>query len=159
MEQQKRIMMITGGIALIVLVIVAVTFVTPSQPSVPTDQETTNEPNQPTEPRMDTLGIETLQQGSGPAAQIGNTVSVHYTGTLTDGSVFDSSLTRGTPFSFTLGQRRVIEGWEQGVLGMQVGEKRRLTIPSDLGYGDSGFPPVIPPRATLTFEIELLALQ
>jgi FKBP-type peptidyl-prolyl cis-trans isomerase len=86
-------------------------------------------------------------------------VSVHYTGTLTDGSKFDSSIDRGKPFEFQLGAGRVIKGWDQGVVGMKVGGKRKLTIPSDLAYGARGFPPVIPPDSTLVFEIELLGVR
>jgi FKBP-type peptidyl-prolyl cis-trans isomerase len=104
------------------------------------------------------LKIEELVQGSGDEAVAGKKVSVHYTGTLTDGSKFDSSLDRGRPFDFPLGGGRVIKGWDQGVAGMKVGGKRRLTIPPDLAYGERGFPPVIPPNSTLVFEIELLAV-
>jgi len=102
------------------------------------------------------LQIETITEGSGQAAEAGNKVFVHYTGKLEDGSVFDSSVTRGQPFSFTLGAGQVIRGWEQGILGMKVGEKRVLTIPPELGYGAAGAGGVIPPNATLTFEVELL---
>ncbi len=102
------------------------------------------------------LQIDTLSEGTGQAAEVGNKVFVHYTGKLEDGSVFDSSLTRGQPFSFTLGEGQVIRGWEQGILGMKVGEKRVLTIPPELGYGAAGAGGVIPPNATLTFEVELL---
>jgi FKBP-type peptidyl-prolyl cis-trans isomerase len=102
---------------------------------------------------------EDLTVGSGDEATTGKTVSVHYTGTLTDGSKFDSSLDRGRPFEFQLGAGRVIKGWDQGVLGMKVGGKRKLTIPSDLAYGARGFPPVIPPDSTLVFEIELLGVR
>lgn len=105
------------------------------------------------------LKIETLQEGSGKEALNGSTVTVHYTGTLEDGTKFDSSVDRGQPFSFTLGVGQVIAGWDQGVLGMKVGEKRRLTIPSDLAYGDSGVPGAIPPGATLLFDVELLNVQ
>jgi FKBP-type peptidyl-prolyl cis-trans isomerase len=105
------------------------------------------------------LEIQDQLVGNGPAAESGQTVSVHYTGTLPDGSKFDSSLDRGRPFEFTLGQGRVIKGWEQGVLGMKVGGKRKLVIPPDLGYGARGFPPVIPANATLHFEIELLGVR
>ncbi|GIL69000.1 hypothetical protein Vafri_22322 [Volvox africanus] len=86
----------------------------------------------------------------------GDVVHVHYTGTLTDGTKFDSSVDRGTPFVFTLGEGRVIKGWDQGLLGMCVGEKRKLKIPSHLGYGDSGSPPKIPGGATLIFDVELV---
>jgi FKBP-type peptidyl-prolyl cis-trans isomerase len=105
------------------------------------------------------LKIEDQVVGTGAAAEVGKTVSVHYTGTLPDGSKFDSSLDRGRPFEFTLGQGRVIQGWEQGVSGMKVGGKRKLVIPPDLGYGARGFPPVIPANATLHFEIELLGVR
>ena len=102
------------------------------------------------------LKIETVLVGSGEEAQVGMAVSVHYTGKLEEGTVFDSSIPRGEPFSFTLGQGRVIKGWEQGILGMLVGETRVLTIPSELGYGANGAGELIPPDATLIFEVELL---
>ncbi|MDC1041727.1 FKBP-type peptidyl-prolyl cis-trans isomerase [Amylibacter sp.] len=105
------------------------------------------------------LKIEITQKGSGTEAANGMSVSVHYTGRLTDGTKFDSSLDRGTPFTFTLGQGSVIKGWDQGVLGMMVGEKRTLTIPSELGYGIAGAGASIPPNATLIFDIELLDVQ
>ena len=105
------------------------------------------------------LKSEDLLVGSGDEAKTGKTVSVHYTGTLTDGSKFDSSMDRGKPFEFQLGAGRVIKGWDQGVVGMKVGGKRKLTIPSDLAYGSRGFPPVIPPDSTLVFEIELLGVR
>ena len=100
--------------------------------------------------------IETLTPGTGDEAKTGDTVTVHYTGTLTDGKKFDSSRDRGEPFDVTLGQKRVIAGWEEGLIGMKVGETRRLTIPPDLGYGARGAGNVIPPNATLVFEVELL---
>jgi FKBP-type peptidyl-prolyl cis-trans isomerase len=105
------------------------------------------------------LKSEDLLVGNGDEAKTGQTVSVHYTGTLTDGSKFDSSIDRGKPFEFQLGAGRVIKGWDQGVVGMKVGGKRKLTIPSDLAYGARGFPPVIPPDSTLVFEIELLGVR
>jgi FKBP-type peptidyl-prolyl cis-trans isomerase len=97
--------------------------------------------------------------GTGTAAKSGDTVEVHYTGWLTNGTKFDSSHDRRRPFSFTLGQGRVIKGWDEGVAGMQVGGKRKLTIPADLGYGSRGAGGVIPPNAELLFEVELLKIQ
>jgi FKBP-type peptidyl-prolyl cis-trans isomerase len=103
------------------------------------------------------LKVEENLVGTGAVAVAGKTVRVHYTGTLlSDGSKFDSSLDRQSPFSFRMGAGQVIAGWDQGVLGMKVGGKRRLTIPPDLGYGARGYPPVIPANATLVFDIELL---
>jgi len=100
-----------------------------------------------------------IQSGSGPAAESGQQVRVHYTGWLTDGTKFDSSVDRGDPFTFPLGQGRVIRGWDEGVAGMNVGEKRRLVIPAELGYGSRGAGGVIPPGATLVFDVELLGVQ
>ncbi len=105
------------------------------------------------------LKKEILVEGTGPEAKTGDVVSVHYTGTFPDGKKFDSSLDRGTPFEFPLGAGMVIKGWDQGLVGMKVGEKARLTIPSSLGYGANGAPPVIPPNATLVFEVELLEVK
>ena len=105
------------------------------------------------------LVIEDLVVGDGEDAAAGDLVTVDYTGWLADGTKFDSSIDRGEPFSFVLGAREVIAGWDQGVAGMQVGGKRKLTIPGDLGYGVQGYPGVIPPNATLVFEVELLAVN
>ena len=102
------------------------------------------------------LQIETLTPGDGAVAATGMRASVHYEGRLEDGEVFDASRPRGQAFSFTIGAGQVIRGWEQGVNGMKVGEVRRLTIPPELGYGEAGAGGVIPPNATLVFEIELL---
>ncbi len=106
-----------------------------------------------------TLKVEDITVGTGAEAKAGQTVSVHYTGRLTDGSKFDSSLDRGQPFTFALGRGQVIKGWDQGVAGMKIGGKRKLTIPPELGYGAGGFPPVIPPNSTLVFDVELLAVR
>jgi FKBP-type peptidyl-prolyl cis-trans isomerase FkpA len=100
-----------------------------------------------------------LQEGQGEEAKPGHMVSVHYTGWLTDGKKFDSSLDRRSPFNFKLGGGQVIRGWDEGVAGMKVGGKRKLTIPSDLGYGARGAGGVIPPNATLVFEVELLGVK
>ena len=99
-----------------------------------------------------------LKVGDGEIAEAGQNATVHYTGWLTDGTKFDSSVDRGPPFPFRLGQG-VITGWSEGVKGMRVGGKRHLTIPPDLGYGATGMGSVIPPNATLVFDIELLALS
>ena len=105
------------------------------------------------------LKIEVLEEGSGDEAKNGDNISVHYTGTLEDGTKFDSSLDRGTPFNFKLGVGQVIAGWDLGVLGMKVGEKRKLTIPSEMAYGPNGVPGAIPSNAVLVFEIELLGIE
>ena len=97
--------------------------------------------------------------GTGEAVVAGKTVNVHYTGWLENGKKFDSSVDRGQPFSFPLGAGRVIKGWDEGVQGMKVGGKRKLTIPSDLGYGSRGAGGVIPANATLIFDVELLGVR
>ena len=105
------------------------------------------------------LKYEDLMAGDGDVAAAGQSVSVHYTGWLTDGSKFDSSVDRNEPFSFMLGKGMVIRGWDEGVQGMKVGGKRKLTIPAQLGYGAAGAGGVIPPNATLVFDVELLAID
>ncbi len=105
------------------------------------------------------LKYEDLVLGDGAEAVKGKNVSVHYTGWLEDGTKFDSSLDRGQPFTFLLGAGNVIQGWEEGVAGMKVGGKRRLVIPPEIGYGSTGAGGVIPPNATLVFEVELLGIQ
>ena len=105
------------------------------------------------------LGIEDIKIGDGALAEKGKRVTVHYTGHLTDGKKFDSSLDRNHPFKFVLGTGSVIKGWDEGVQGMKVGGKRKLKIPPQLGYGVRGAGSMIPPKATLLFEIELLEVQ
>lgn len=106
------------------------------------------------------MKVEILKEGTGQEAKSGDTVTVNYVGTFEDGNKFDSSIDRGVPFSFTLGAGTIIKGWDLGVVGMKVGEKRKLTIPSDLAYGETGAADgLIPPNATLVFEIDLLSIK
>ncbi|MBI5778228.1 MAG: FKBP-type peptidyl-prolyl cis-trans isomerase [Planctomycetes bacterium] len=122
----------------------------PTQPQAPAGGEITT-----------ASGLKYVDQvvGAGAEAKSGMNVSVHYTGWLTNGTKFDSSKDRGQPFEFPLGMGRVIRGWDEGVAGMKIGGKRKLIIPSDLGYGARGAGNVIPPNATLVFEVELLGLK
>jgi FKBP-type peptidyl-prolyl cis-trans isomerase len=140
-KRRNQRLLISGSIVVIIIAIIAIIFVGQSMNNT---QE---------------LKIEDLVVGSGAQANNGDTVSVHYTGWLENGTTFDSSKDRNQPFEFTLGQGRVIPGWEQGILGMKVGGKRRLTIPPDLAYGSQGNAGVIPPNATLIFEVELLEIK
>src|SRR4051812_4411670 len=105
------------------------------------------------------LQIEKITSGTGQEAKTGDRVQVHYTGWLTNGKKFDSSVDRGQPFEFVLGRGQVIKGWDEGVATMRVGDKVKLTIPPELGYGTRGAGNVIPPGATLIFEVELLAIR
>lgn len=105
------------------------------------------------------LQYEVLTEGKGDAVETGNLASVHYTGWLDDGTKFDSSVDRGQPFQFKVGAGQVIKGWDEGVNGMLPGEKRKLIIPAELGYGDAGAGGVIPGGATLTFDVELMEVR
>jgi FKBP-type peptidyl-prolyl cis-trans isomerase len=135
----------------------------PQQPATPpaTKPASTQPAAKPGEKRVTESGLTIVHVGSGDgAARAGDTVWVHYTGTLqADGKKFDSSLDRGEPISFPLGQGEVIKGWDEGIVGMKVGDKRQLIIPPQLGYGEAGAGNVIPPNATLVFDVELVGLK
>jgi FKBP-type peptidyl-prolyl cis-trans isomerase len=153
--RRRRQRILLGAIAFGVVIIVAL-FVVLNQGNGPSDQVTATPASTTTSTGLQI--VDTLV-GAGVEAQVGNTVSVNYTGTLaSDGSVFDTSTGRA-PYEFTLGTGGVIQGWEQGIPGMKVGGKRTLTIPPELAYGADGYAGVIPPNATLIFEVELLAVK
>ena len=134
-----------------------------TQPTVDTDEDMADIETELQEEvigiEADEFNIEITEEGSGEASKEGDTLVVHYTGRLLDGTVFDSSIERGDPFEFVLGQGMVIEGWEEGMKDMQEGEKRILTIPSSMGYGEFGSPPNIPGNAGLEFEVELIEIK
>jgi FKBP-type peptidyl-prolyl cis-trans isomerase len=130
----------------------------PAQSQAVTTAPAPSAPASGTIPDVTELKIKDLVVGKGATAKVGSTASVNYTGWLTDGTQFDSSIGRA-PFEFVIGQGGVIEGWDKGVAGMKVGGKRELIIPPTMGYGAPGSPPVIPPNATLRFDIELLSVK
>ncbi len=145
----------------VVIAAAIIYFTTPKNSNVPVPTLpplATPAANQPETSPATELISEDLTVGTGPAVVAGDTVSVHYTGTLTNGQKFDSSLDRGQPFEFSVGAGEVIKGWDQGLVGMQVGGKRKLTIPASLGYGSRSVG-TIPANSTLIFEIELLAIK
>jgi len=156
-------------IILIILIVIAVGIYFAAQNGSKNSADTLSEglnqnQNNSTNYEIQGMKIEILKEGNGEATKTGDTVSVDYVGTFiegnaTTGRIFDSSIERGQPFQFTLGQNSVIQGWELGVIGMKVGEKRKLTIPPELAYGSSGAGGVIPPNATLIFEIGLLSIN
>jgi FKBP-type peptidyl-prolyl cis-trans isomerase len=153
--KQRNRRLLIGGIILVVLVAIGYFAITALQnknnaSSSSSGQATTT-----------SSGLQVIDEvvGNGQEAKTGDTVSVNYTGWLADGTKFDSSYDRNQTFDFTLGAGNVIKGWDEGVVGMKVGGKRKLIIPPDLAYGATGYAPVIPANATLTFEIELVAIK
>ena len=151
------------SVIVLIIIIVGIYFLTQGNNKASTaalSQSLSQNVQTPASYEIQGMKIETLKEGSGAGAKAGDAVTVNYTGTLTDGTKFDSSLNPGrTPFQFTLGQNRVIQGWELGVAGMKVGEKRKLTIPPELGYGSQAVGGVIPANSTLVFEIDLLGIN
>lgn len=140
-------------IVIAVLVLIGASYLKPSE-----NDESNTEEQTSTTPNIENMKIEDIKVGTGAEAKSGTLVSVHYVGTLTNGTKFDSSRDRGEPFQFPLGQGMVIKGWELGVVGMKVGGVRKLTIPPELGYGVNAVGP-IPANSTLLFEVELLAVR
>lgn len=139
----------------LVVLLVGIWYLWPVAP----EQQKNTQNNMLQEELPTALQIVDLKVGVGAEAVPGKEVVVHYVGTLEDGTKFDSSRDRGQPFVFGLGARQVIAGWDEGVKGMKVGGLRKLIIPSDMAYGDAGIPGVIPPKATLIFEVELLEVR
>ena len=118
-----------------------------------------NDDNKKAKTKKLQIGVKKRVENCTKRSRRGDSLQMHYTGTLEDGTEFDSSIPRGQPLTFTLGSGQVIKGWDQGLVGMCEGEKRKLVIPSDLGYGSSGAPPKIPGDATLVFEVELIKID
>jgi len=148
--------------AMILIAAVAVAQTAPAKPKVKVVPPNTNAPTRVTGDGVKTdsgLQYWEIRVGNGEVAKEGSHVRVHYSGWLTTGKKFDSSVDRGQPFDFTIGNGEVIKGWEEGVAGMKVGGKRQLRIPPELGYGADGSPPDIPANATLIFDIQLLGVQ
>jgi len=145
--------------SLLIIILAMITISSLSYIFIPTGQIKNTQPAAGNAVSAGNVDIEVLQEGEGEAIVRGKIAIVHYTGMLTDGTKFDSSLDRGEPFLFTLGAGQVIPGWDQGIEGMKAGEKRRLTIPPELAYGATGTPDgSIPPNSTLVFEVELLGV-
>jgi FKBP-type peptidyl-prolyl cis-trans isomerase len=153
--EKSRVITVLGVLSVLVIVVALFYLMGRKTPESPL---TLIAQTAPMQQQNTELKVEVLQEGQGPAIDNGQTALMYYRGTLDDGTQFDENQT-GDGFSFLLGAGQVISGWDLGVLGMKVGEKRRLTIPASLGYGASGFPGVIPPNATLHFDVELRGIR
>ena len=157
----NRNIVITILIIVLILVVVGIYFFLVPKKNIVSDQyQLQNQEQQgPASFNIQGMKVEILKQGTGIGAKVGDKIIVNYVGTLSSGKQFDSSIDRGQPLLYTLGKKQVIEGWELGLLGMKVGEKRKLTIPPGLAYGPAGAPPLIPKNATLIFEIDMLSIN
>lgn len=161
---RRRNLILFISLAALIIIGVLAAFVYFSQPQAGETNMDSGEAVTGADPNFEVIKMDSgleyqdLVVGNGETADSGDTVAVHYTGWLTDGTKFDSSLERGSPFTFTIDRGSVIQGWHEGIRGMKVGGKRRLIIPSDLAYGDDGYAGVIPPKATLIFDVELVEM-
>jgi FKBP-type peptidyl-prolyl cis-trans isomerase len=143
----------------IIVIVLFIEFLLVISPGEMKLADTKTVPTQTINLQKDTVTITDTTVGTGKEVKIGDTAVVHYRGMLQNGKEFDSSYKRNEPFSVTLGTGQVIKGWEEGIPGMKIGGKRKLTIPPSLGYGEQGAPPSIPPNATLIFEVELVDIK